>query len=66
MKVTSNKNISFPGLGWGVNKGETRELPENEKAQKIILSNPAISKVGEVKKDVSKVEGTQNKNKLNN
>lgn len=64
MKVTSNKNISFPGLGWGVNKGETRELPEEEIKQKIILEHPAISKVENNK--TPKVEGVKNNNKLNN
>lgn len=46
MEVTSNKTISFSRIGWGINQGETRKLPEDKEAQKVILSHPAISEVG--------------------
>jgi len=45
MKVISTKNISFPGLNWGINKGIVRELPKDKKAQEIILAHPAITKL---------------------
>ncbi len=49
-KVTSTKSISFPTLGWGINAGEERELPEDKVAQERILKEPEISIVGETKK----------------
>lgn len=42
--VTSKKNVFFPKLNWGINAGETRELPAEKEAQKIILAHNAISK----------------------
>jgi hypothetical protein len=45
-KVTSTKDFSFPKLGWGISAGETKELPEGEAAQKRILMEPEITKVG--------------------
>lgn len=45
MKVTSNKALSFPKLGWGISPGEVKELPESEEAQERILSEPEIKKV---------------------
>jgi len=48
MKVTSRKNIVFPKLNFGINKGCIRDLPKDEKMAKIILAHPVIS---EVKKD---------------
>jgi hypothetical protein len=44
MKVTSTKSVSFPSLDWGITAGDTRELPEDKDAQKVILAHPAISK----------------------
>lgn len=49
MRVTSTKNVSFPKLDWGINKGDVRELPPDKEAQKIILAHPAISEVKEAK-----------------
>ena len=57
MKVTSHKSISFPKLGWGINPGETKELPKDKKAQERILQEPDIEVVE---------EGTQNINKKSN
>lgn len=45
MKVTSKKNISFPKLNWGINKGEEKELPNDENKQKKILKNKKIIKI---------------------
>ena len=45
MKVTSKKNVSFPSLNFGINKGETKELPKDKKAAEIILANSVISEV---------------------
>lgn len=44
-KVTSTKSIHFPSLGWGINAGETRELPEGKEVQAEILAHPAIKEV---------------------
>ena len=64
MKVTSKKSISFPSLNWGINKGKTRELPKDKKAQEIILAHPAINEAG---KSESKVEDKEiNKKIINN
>ena len=56
MKVTSTKNISFPKLNWGINKGEVRELPEEKDVAEIILANPVIS---EVKANSTKTANSQ-------
>lgn len=45
MQVISTKSVDFPKLGWGITAGDTRELPEDKDAQKIILAHPAISQV---------------------
>jgi len=45
IKVTSTKTIDFPGLKWGITKGDERELPKDKEAQKIILEHPLISEV---------------------
>lgn len=52
MKVISTETIHFPSLNWGITAGETRELPADLEAQKVILAHPAISEVkgGEAKK----------------
>jgi hypothetical protein len=47
--VTSRKSVDFPKLNWGITAGETRELPEDKKAQAVILAHPAISKSKEKK-----------------
>ncbi len=56
MQVISNKNVSFPKLNWGINKGIVGELPKDKKMQEIILAHPAITTL--------KVEGEDKK--LNN
>ncbi len=47
MKVTSTKSVDFPSFGWGITAGDTRELPEDKDAQKVILTHPSISKAKE-------------------
>lgn len=44
-QVTSSKTIDFPSFQWGIHEGEIRELPEDEEAQKVILSNAYITKI---------------------
>lgn len=46
-KVTSTKSIRFPKLNWGINEGDTKDLPEGKEAQERILLEPEISIVGE-------------------
>ena len=41
--VTSTKTVDFPDLNWGINKGETRELPVEKSSQEIILSKDYIT-----------------------
>lgn len=41
--VTSTRTVDFPAHGWGINAGESRELPDDEHAQKEILSKHYIS-----------------------
>lgn len=41
-KATSNVDIDFPELGWGVRAGEVRELPVEESARAIIKANHNI------------------------
>lgn len=41
-KVTSRKTLVFPKLGWGIKKGETKELPKDEKSQAEILKSNYI------------------------
>lgn len=49
MKVTSNRSVEFPKLGFAISAGETRELPENKEAQAVILAHRSISKIKEGK-----------------
>ena len=55
MKITSNKTIDFPSLGFGIRKGETKDAPKDKKAQEAVLSNRHISEV--------KAENKSEKNK---
>lgn len=55
MKVKSTTSISFPKLGWAISPGEEKELPENEEAQKRILSEVDITPVEE-QKVISKIK----------
>ena len=43
MKITSNKTIDFPSLGFGINKGEVKDAPKDKKVQEAVLSNRHIS-----------------------
>lgn len=45
MEVTSRESVDFPKLGWGITAGETRELPEDKRAQAVILAHPDIIEV---------------------
>lgn len=47
MKVTSTKSVSFPQFAWGINKGDVRELPTDDKAIEVILAHKAISEVSD-------------------
>jgi hypothetical protein len=45
MKVTSNRSVEFPKLGFAISAGETKELPTDKDAQKLILAHRSISEV---------------------
>lgn len=45
VKVTSRASIDFPGLEWGINAGEVRDLPSDKEAQKTILASEFIKPV---------------------
>jgi hypothetical protein len=45
MQVTAKTSVDFPKLGWGINAGDVRELPEDKDAQAVILAEPTISEV---------------------
>lgn len=62
-KVTSKKSISFPKLNWGINTGETRELPDEKYAQERILSEVCITPISEEKKEIISKSVTDNKQK---
>lgn len=47
-KVTANRSVDFPKLDWAISAGETKELPTDKEAQKVILAHRSIK---EVKKD---------------
>lgn len=51
MRVQARKSVHFPKLNWGINAGQQRELPEDKKAQELILSHGAITKVPASKKE---------------
>lgn len=42
VEVTAIHDVDFPELGWGINAGEKRKLPEDKKSQTLILSNSSI------------------------
>ncbi|MDR6305900.1 hypothetical protein GGQ85_003626 [Nitrobacter vulgaris] len=50
MQVTATKSVSFPTLNWGINAGDTRELPAGKDAQLLILSHSAIKEIKPIKK----------------
>ena len=64
MIVTSKKTITFPGLKWGIAKGEEKELPKDKKVAEAILAHQAISEVGE--KPDSQNTATKNKTESEN
>lgn len=45
MKVVANRSVHFPKLNWGITAGETRPLPDEKEAQRIILAHRSISEV---------------------
>jgi hypothetical protein len=47
MKVTSNRSVEFPKLNWAIAANETRDLPDDKDAQKVILSHRSIHKAKE-------------------
>lgn len=53
MKATSNRSVEFPKLGWAISAGETKELPSDKDAQKIILAHRSISEVKNRKEAVT-------------
>ena len=53
-KVTSEKSVSFPKLGWGISTGEVKELPvfegkdgekKTKEAEERILAESGIKEV---------------------
>lgn len=42
VRVTATHDIDFPSIGWGINAGEERTLPQDPKAAALILSNTSI------------------------
>lgn len=51
MKVTANRTVEFPKLGWTIGAGETRELPVDKDAQRAILAHRSIKPAKEAKAD---------------
>ena len=62
MKIISRKTIDFPKFKFGLKAGEKKELPDNKEAQKAILANRYITKVGESSRSGAE-ENSANKNK---
>ena len=54
MKVTSKRNTSFPKHNWGINEGQTRELPKEKEAQERILADDNIETVNDKSKEEHK------------
>ena len=63
MKVTSNKDITFPKLNWSCSAGCEVELPEDKDAQKQILAHSCIEEVGK-SKSTSRREDVQNEKNI--
>lgn len=61
MKVTSKKSIDFPKFGWGITKGDVRDLPEDMEAREAILAHPAIEAVDAPKSSTPKSGGNISK-----
>jgi hypothetical protein len=49
MKVTADRSVEFPKLGFAISAGEIKDLPENKDAQTVILAHRSISKIKESK-----------------
>jgi len=45
MKVIANRSVEFPKLGFAISAGQTKELPADKEAQKIILAHRSIKEV---------------------
>lgn len=56
MQVTASISVDFPKLGWGINAGDVRDLPDDADAQKQILAHSAILEVKTEKSRQPKVE----------
>ncbi len=56
MQVTTKVSVDFPKLGWGINAGEVRDLPEDTDTQAQILAHPDISEVKPRKERQHKAE----------
>jgi len=63
MKVKGKKTIDFPTLGWGVRKGEEKELPSDKKSQDEILKSPYVEKIAPAPK-TKKVENKKEDNEI--
>ena len=64
MKVTSNYTIDFPTLGWSIQAGEVKDLPESKEAQEAILENTYIREApSEAKESAKKSETKQSSSK---
>lgn len=57
MKVTSSAGISFPSFGWGIEAGETKDLPQDKFAQEEILKQHIITKVDDAPKPATSAKG---------
>lgn len=49
MKVTSERSVEFPALGWAISAGQTVAVPNDKESQAQILSHPDIREVKEIK-----------------
>lgn len=45
MRVTSDRSVEFPKLRFSISAGETKDLPDDKAAQKVILAHRSISEV---------------------
>jgi hypothetical protein len=54
MKVTSTTSVEFPKLKWSIRKGETKDLPKDQKEAEHILAHSDILKVEETKVEKKK------------
>jgi hypothetical protein len=52
-KVTSDRSVEFPKLGFAISPGETKELPSDKDAQKVILAHRSIKEVKSKRETIS-------------